>query len=53
MGRPKRHDSIHSRPAKKNNRRICYAVFRDQGGKHRTAASTGCTRRDGELPRPC
>jgi hypothetical protein len=46
MERPKRPYSIHSRPTKKKNRRIYYAVFRNETGAYGTAMSTGSTRRD-------
>ena len=45
--------SIHTRPTKRRNRRIYYAVFRDEAGNYQAAVSTGCTRRDVELPRRC
>ena len=46
MERPKRPYSIHSRPTKKRNHRIYYALFRDEAGAYTSAISTGCTRRD-------
>ena len=52
MERPKYPYSINSRPTRKRNRRIYYVVFRDEAGNSQTAVSTGCTRRDVELPRP-
>jgi integrase len=47
MERLKRPYSLHSRPTKRKNRRIFYALFRDENGTYRTSAiSTGCTRHD-------
>ncbi len=47
MERPKRPYSLHSRPTTKKNRRIFYALFRDENGTYRSSAvSTGCTRHD-------
>jgi hypothetical protein len=51
MERPKSSYSIHSRPTTKGNRRIYYAVFRDEAGNFQTAVSTGCTRRDDAVRR--
>jgi len=49
MERPKSPYSIHSRPTSKKNKRIYYAVFRDETGHYKSAVSTGCTRRDDAL----
>jgi hypothetical protein len=47
MERPKRPYSLHSRPTKRKNRKIFYALFRDGNGTYRSSAvSTGCTRHD-------
>ena len=47
MERLKRPYSLHSRPIIKKNRRIFYALFRDENGCYRSSAvSTGCTRHD-------
>ncbi|MFI5368131.1 MAG: hypothetical protein ACHQ1F_03880, partial [Spirochaetia bacterium] len=47
MERLKRPYSLHSRPTIKKNRRIFYALFRDEDGRYRSSAvSTGCTRHD-------
>ncbi len=49
MERPKLAYSIHSKATKKRNRRIYYALFRDEAGMYTSAISTGCTRRDDAL----
>ena len=46
MERPKRPYSIYSRPTKKRNHSIYYALFRNEAGAYTSAISTGCTRRD-------